>query len=563
MKRWFCVVVSLVMFWCAEAQDPGRYDVVLHEIFADPTPSRGLPASEFIEIRNRSTQSINLRNWSIKTGSSIGRINVNYVLPPDSMVILCSSAAASSFQAFGPTVVVSSFPSLNNDGDSLILISASGRIIHGLLWRSSWYQNTLKEEGGWSLEMKDIQFPCESNQNWGASIDPKGGTPGKTNSIREKIKEPDKPTLLYSYILGRQDLFLEFSKPIDLGLGTAQISPAIPFTKLDEVGPLHTSLRIRLQAPADTATMYMVTVKDLKTCQGGILPEMRKRSGVLQAPEANKILINEILFNPAPGGSDFVELFNRSAQVLNIQQLMLANRNTAGLISSINKIVSTPYPIFPGEHVAISADPNWIKNKYLPPDTVSMIQTTLPSYPNDKGAVVLLDDQGKIIDELNYDDKWHFSLISNTEGISLERLNPAAATQQSSNWHSGSGSSGYGTPGYRNAQTSNQQVSSTFISLNTKIISPDNDGRDDYLMIQYSFPDPGRVITIRVYDVAGREILKIANNILCGTSGQFKWDGFDLTGKAVHKGFYVLYAEAFNTKGEVSKFKASVAVYGN
>ena len=563
MKRWLGVVCFVLSFWSTEAQDPGRYDVVLHEIFADPTPSRGLPASEFIEIRNRSGNSINLKNWSVKTGFSIGKIAVNYVLAPDSMVILCSSSAAASFQSFGQTLILSSFPSLNNDGDSLLLISASGKIIHGLVWNTSWYQNELKEEGGWSLEMKDINLPCETIYNWSASIDPKGGTPGKLNSIREKLVPPPLPTFLYSYIKGKQDLFLQFSKPIDASIASLLLSPTLNINKTEEVPPLYSSVLIRLQQEADSSTIYKITASGFKTCSGTPIPAATIRSATLQRPQSNKIVINEVLFNPPTGGSDFVELLNRGTQTIDAQTLYLANRNTAGAIASITNISNTSFPIFPGDHIVISADPNWIKQRYLSPDSTLIIRSTLPSYPDDKGTVVLIDDQGKILDELNYDEKWHFTLISNNEGISLERINPQAATQQSSNWHSASGTSGYATPAYRNSQVNNQEQAKSYFSLNKKLISPDNDGQDDYLMIQYSFPTAGYVTTLRIYDASGREIIKLANNILCGTTGQFRWDGTNATGTPLRKGFYVLYAEAYHTSGNVIKFKESVAVYGN
>ncbi|MFN5762787.1 MAG: hypothetical protein ACK44U_11950, partial [Sphingobacteriales bacterium] len=144
-----------------------------------------------------------------------------------------------------------------------------------------------------------------------------------------------------------------------------------------------------------------------------------------------------------------------------------------------------------------------------------------PSYPDDKGSAVLLDEQGTILDELTYDEKWHFTLLTNKESISLERVNPKGKTQESGNWHSASGTNGYATPGYRNSQQFDHQSSGKYFSLNTKIISPDNDGQEDYMMLTYDLPAQGAVMTIRIYDAAGREITKLANNRLCGNTGQF------------------------------------------
>ena len=47
----------------------------------------------------------------------------------------------------------------------------------------SWYQNAVKKDGGWTLEMIDTKNPCAGISNWKASIDTRGGSPGKKNSI--------------------------------------------------------------------------------------------------------------------------------------------------------------------------------------------------------------------------------------------------------------------------------------------------------------------------------------------------------------------------------------------
>ena len=76
----------------------------------------------------------------------------------------------------------------------------------------------------------------------------------------------------------------------------------------------------------------------------------------------------------------------------------------------------------------------------------------MPSLPDDKGTVLLLNIQGIIIDELQYDAKWHFPLIDNAEGVALERMNYNKSTQDKQNWHSAATNIGYGTPGYQNSQ---------------------------------------------------------------------------------------------------------------
>ena len=42
-----------------------------------------------------------------------------------------------------------------------------------------------------------------------------------------------------------------------------------------------------------------------------------------------------------------------------------------------------------------------------------------------KEHVVALNFQGNVVDEVKYKDDWHFKLIDDAEGVSLERIDPA------------------------------------------------------------------------------------------------------------------------------------------
>lgn len=110
-------------------QTAGHYDVVIDEIIAYPTVVVGLANREFTELRNVSAQSFNSIVWKIGDASSRATINANFILKPDSFVIICANAGASLFAAFGPTIGVTNFPYLNNDGAQLYIPSGEGAVI--------------------------------------------------------------------------------------------------------------------------------------------------------------------------------------------------------------------------------------------------------------------------------------------------------------------------------------------------------------------------------------------------------------------------------------------------
>ncbi|HEY1200450.1 MAG TPA: lamin tail domain-containing protein, partial [Niastella sp.] len=116
-RRIIIVCGLLPMCSGAIAQFANRFDVVIDELFPDPSPPIQLPNAEFIELKNVSTTAFNIRSWKLSDGSTTATIAPNFVLQPDSFVIICATNAVASFTPFGNTIGVSSFPSLNNDAD--------------------------------------------------------------------------------------------------------------------------------------------------------------------------------------------------------------------------------------------------------------------------------------------------------------------------------------------------------------------------------------------------------------------------------------------------------------
>jgi hypothetical protein len=143
----------LLIYGSAFTQFANRFNVVIDELLADPGPPVQLPNAEFIELKNVSATAYNIRNWKLSDGSTTATITSNFLLKPDSFVIICASSAVASFTTFGNTIGVSNFPSLNNDADVISLYSAEGILVHSIGYNSSWYQNAVKSDGGWTLEM--------------------------------------------------------------------------------------------------------------------------------------------------------------------------------------------------------------------------------------------------------------------------------------------------------------------------------------------------------------------------------------------------------------------------
>ena len=541
---------------------PQQYDVVIDELMADPDPQVGLPNLEWLELRNTSQFDINLLGWTLSKPTGTSGPMPSYLLQKDSFVIVCTGSAVTALSAYGNVISVTSFPSLSNTGDLIYLNSPQGTIIHSVNYSDSWYQNQLKQDGGWTLEMTDTQNPCSGISNWKASVDVSGGTPGRKNSIDAINPDQEAPKLLRAYATDNLNITLVFNEPLD-ALNAAlvanySVSDGIgaPLAALP-VAPLFERVQLTLAAPLQADKVYTVTVTaTLTDCGGnGITVKNTARVGMAAATvDSFDIVINEILFNPTPASNDYVELYNRSNKILNLKNVSIANA------TGFEHVSIEDYQFFPGEFIVLTESKDLVLQTYVANDPFAFIEVSMPSYNDDAGDVRILNEQGNIVDRVAYLNDWQFKLISNEEGVALERIDYNAPSQNEANWHSAASNVNYGTPTYKNSQFRVDAGVQGEVSIDPKIFSPDNDGRDDVATINYNFPEPGYVTNITIFDAVGRPVKNLQRNALSGIKGYYRWDGLDEKNQKLPVGIYIIYTEIFNLQGKTKKFKNTIVL---
>jgi hypothetical protein len=557
--RWGLWLLSVIPFLPVHAQNSARHSVLIHELLPDPIPSRGLPNAEFIELKNVSSINIQLRNWRVSNGSTTGKITTNFILKPDSLVILVSSGSLASFQAFGSCISLTPFPTLNNEEDTLLLFNEKDSLIHAIAYNSSWYRNPVKKEGGWSLEMIDASQPCLQSMNWMASTSPFGGTPGKPNLTAGSIRDSTMPWIGRAYLADSLNLYIQMNEPMYDEV--VSLTPQIDITLQQWLPPLFQVLQVRLRQPFPKDSLLTLWLKDLTDCSGNTSAPLSTTIGRFARQVNTQCIVNEILFDPPAGGSDYVEIYNRSTEPINVAQLMLANRTINGLLSAARPIITSPFPLLPNQYLLLTEDSSWI-HRYYSPGQILMLQTALPSFPDDEGTVVILNTQGSVVDELHYTPDWHHPLMTTPQGVSLERINPMGITQQQQNWHSAASTTRFGTPGYRNAQSvPYTQASEEILTASSLVISPDLDGFQDILRLKYVLDQPGYLANIDIYTSWGALVQTIANNQLCGLQGEFAWDGFSMQKHPLKRGTYIVQARFHLPNGKVRHQKLAIGVW--
>jgi hypothetical protein len=187
----------------------------------------------------------------------------------------------------------------------------------------------------------------------------------------------------------------------------------------------------------------------------------------------------------------------------------------------------------------------------------------MPSMPDDKGHLILLNRELDIIDEVYFNEKMHSPLFSGNEGIALEKSNPELSSLEPANWHSAAGSSGWGTPGSLNSIFIDTPADGDQVSFSSTRITPDSDGYEDFLSIGFRFPGTGNVISVSVFDESGSFVRDIATNFYSGPESTLLWDGTAADGSPVRSGIYIILINYFNDTGQKGRWKKVCTVIRN
>jgi hypothetical protein len=261
---------------------------------------------------------------------------------------------------------------------------------------------------------------------------------------------------------------------------------------------------------------------------------------------------------------DFVEVFNRSQKVLNLGDLVIANIEQG--VDTTTADVATDRLIYPGGYAVFTENPADIESRYTVQDANALLATDLPSFNDDEGNVTIFragPTGAVIIDAFDYSEDLHHPLLDEPEGVSIERLHPDGTTQDPANWQSAARAAGWATPTYRNSQYfENQTVVGDFFEISEPTLSPDGDGFQDFLIINYKTDKPGYAAKVRIFDSEGRFVKSVANNELLATEGFLRWDGDTDDGTKARLGIYILALELFNPDGTVTEGKKTCVVAG-
>jgi len=538
------------------------FDIVVNEIMADPSPQVGLPNFEYLELFNQTDKTIDLDQWILTIGSS-NKTFSNVSIDASGYLILSDEEAEAELSVYGPFYGFSSF-TLTNSGQTLTLIDKNGNKVSGITYSDNWYKDPDKEDGGWSLEQINPQNICSAGDNWRASENASGGTPGEVNSVfSDQVLLPGVDHL---EVVANNILRLFFNQAME----PLSLQDVNNYSVDQEIG--NPSVVFLIEGETNVAELYFdqafsqgiifnLTVSKALTNCLGVHPENDTiiPFGLGEKAAEHDVIVNEILFNPWTNGVDYVEVFNRSEKVIDLSQLQIGTVKVSppNPPDTLFYSITNQQTLFvPGTYICLTISPEIVKSQYHTDNPNGFIKVDpFPAYNNGDGSCLLFTYSGEMIDAFDYSEEMHYPLLNYVDGVSLERISFDNPTQDKNNWHSAAESSGFGTPAFRNSQFVPPGDQADQIIIEPEIFSPDNDGYNDVISIKYLFAQPGYMMTVHVFNSGGHLIRKLVNNQYLGVEGAVNWDGIQDDNSKAPIGIYIFYIQVYDLNGNVKKYK--------
>ena len=552
---------------------PIQAQVVLSEIMFDAVGNDF--HDEFVEIVNLGiSASIDLTNWQITDGSGVDMLAPHddglLLLPGQFAVILDASYFANSTtydeiipaDALIITIDNLTFGSSglsNSTPETVSLLDASGTVV-------SEYTYSLGNNPGFSDEKMVLAGP-NGLDNWPDSR-VLFGTPGRRNSVSPlrfdvavvpddvRFSPPgvqDGDDVTISAVVRNvgtnpaTDFTVQFYEDLnrnergDLGeeLGS-------PFGLNGELAPAD-SISFSIEFASISAGVHQIIVRAMFAADEDSSNNQALRQ-LLVGFSTQTMRINEIMYSPIAGSDEWVEILNHDTKTIDFNLWSISDSDTTTRI-----LIDSSVVVAPGMALVLS-EGSAVANIFDIPKEGLLVFNSFPTLNNTSDSFILYDPQGRVMDRVNYTSMW-----GGDSGVSLERINPEAASNDRSNWSSSVALRG-ATPGSRNSLFAQSLPEQASLTVEPNPFSPLADGANRNALIHYVLPVTTATVNIKIYDIRGRLIRFLVNNRPSGARNTVAWDGRTDDGNLARMGIYVVFLQALNARSGVLETRKKTVV---
>ena len=512
----------------------GASPFVLNEIMFKPLSTN----QEWIEIFNRTECGYGVDNLRIMDASG-SIISFYGDIPPMDFIVICQDTILflQTYHEVDPEKVIlaSDWTSLNNTDETLILTDE-----YNTKFDSTSY-NGNNCPADFSIERVD-PFDDEDIE-WSICSDSLG-TPTIANSVLpmqfdlslEFAKmQINGNSIDHSVIIRNIGLENIFDATISCDLIiNGEYSPENIF--LDEISPedsLYYEFATDIVDDGYFSFLYeIISESDLNP--GNNIDFSFYNSGSLP------FVINEIMYDPDGDEPEWIEITN-NFQIPDLFEIILVVDEDSLIIPYCDE---NYFLITDSENDADS-----LRAKY-DLDGITIF-TGLSSLSNNGEQLLLMDESGSLIEEFFFQPDWNDEL----DGVSIERVNPEIIAIEQ-NW--GPSTNGC-TPGRANSIF--VQILPNNMKLNVAP-NPFSPYRDERTIFSFTLPEVLSTVTLRIFDLKGRMIRRLVDQVLQSSTGNIIWDGKNDSGRKLPIGVYIVLMQATARESEKIYSKKITVVIG-
>ncbi len=466
-------------FWFSVKPGYHEESILVNEIMFSPSNDE----PEWIELYNNSAYSINLNNWEVGDVLTNPVYNIitneDFTINPNQYLVITKDESIFNYhKLILSPVVKTKFANLNNDSDGIVIKDNRGITIDSVLYTSDWGVK------GNSIERINKNFSSTNKNNWGASIDLEGSTPGRVNSISPKDIDvaitqiysfPINPvkndeikinvkvknygklyaegiSIKFYYGSNFADTFLEETTNASLNSGDSLILSSSKSIII--VDTLMIAAQIKIDQDEDIVNNYLETQ-------------------LVSGFNKNTLLISEVMFKTENNNPEWVELYNNTDSTINLKNWLVSNGSISSIITQEDRFIE------PTKHSILSS---YASENYFEADT-NIIFTELPILNDKKGSVIIYDFRNALIDSMLYNVPGTIK-----PNISLERISYTNSSVDETNWIFSLSSKG-STPGEPNSIFSLPNINFGE-AIFTEIMFDPKEGNSEYLEIYNSSTQP-------------------------------------------------------------------------
>jgi hypothetical protein len=268
------------------------------------------------------------------------------------------------------------------------------------------------------------------------------------------------------------------------------------------------------------------------------------------------VVVNEIMFDPGLADCEWVEIFNRGTDHVNLSGWMLHDHR-----GKPRDIAREDLWLWAGEFMVLTEDEEVFACKHpgISPAVYRRPAGGWPILNDSDGAlgfadmVVLRDGLGTMVDSVAYRERW------SRTGVSVERINPGSCSWSAGNWSPHFGPS-TGSPADKNSVSIHLPAGDRLLSLEPQAFSPNNDGDSDMLSVSVTLPGAG-LARLLIFDANGSLVTRLLDGEVIESNRITFWNGRRGDEALAPTGIYIVMLEArMLSSGEMYRSRSPVVL---